>query len=454
MAGAPIDPLLVRRRAPSAAPPEAPPPRPRARMAVVVASMVVLGGVAAGAAAATRDRDSSPGSGDVAGSAPATPTSTTPASAAAVPATTPPTTTPTTTVTTTLAATASPTTLGTLPPVAVSSDQLRMQLADSVGNGISPKSVVATGTGYVLAQNMMYSHTITVYGPDGALVKTLSDEVPRSMLGLAGTGTVRGAPVEAAISADRRHAWISNYSMYGEGFGPEGTDTCSPDTGYDDSYVYRVDLDQLVIDQAVKVGAVPKYVATTPDGRYVLVSNWCSYSLSVIDTSTATEVRRIALDRYPRGIVVSPDSRVAYVTAMGADRIAAVDLQTFGLSWIDGVGDGPRHLLLDPGGRFLHVTLNAEGRIATIDLATRQVVRRAAVGQEPRTMDMSPDGTALYVVAYGADQVVKLRASDLEVLQRVDTPPRPIGVTYERARGRVWVACYSGTILLFDERPS
>ena len=32
----------------------------------------------------------------------------------------------------------------------------------------------------------------------------------------------------------------------------------------------------MAVDQVIQVGLVPKYVATTPDGRYVLVSNWCS----------------------------------------------------------------------------------------------------------------------------------------------------------------------------------
>jgi YVTN family beta-propeller protein len=41
------------------------------------------------------------------------------------------------------------------------------------------------------------------------------------------------------------------------------------------------------------VGKVPKYVATTPDGKYVLVSNWCSYNLSVIDVATHNVVKEL-----------------------------------------------------------------------------------------------------------------------------------------------------------------
>ena len=40
------------------------------------------------------------------------------------------------------------------------------------------------------------------------------------------------------------------------------------------------------IDQVIPVGAVPKYVAVTPDDKTVLVTNWCSWDLSVIDVAT------------------------------------------------------------------------------------------------------------------------------------------------------------------------
>ena len=53
------------------------------------------------------------------------------------------------------------------------SDKRTLALSHTIGGAISPKSVVASRTGLVFAQNMMYRHTITVYSSDGALVKTI-----------------------------------------------------------------------------------------------------------------------------------------------------------------------------------------------------------------------------------------------------------------------------------------
>ena len=68
--------------------------------------------------------------------------------------------------------------------------------------------------------------------------------------------------------------------MYGKGFNREGTDKCNPGNNYDRSFLYRIDTQSWSIDAAYKVGVVPKVVEVSPDNKYVLVSNWCSYDLS------------------------------------------------------------------------------------------------------------------------------------------------------------------------------
>ncbi|MGZ4665010.1 MAG: YncE family protein [Frankiaceae bacterium] len=345
---------------------------------------------------------------------------------------------------------------GSAPAPNVPTSQRRLRLVKTVDvPHLSSKSVVASGTGLFFAQNMMYEHTISVFDGTGALVRTIPDSVDLAKFGVsAHPGISRGAPVEAAFSPDRRFAYVSNYSMYGAGFGPEGQDSCSPSSGYSDSYLYRIDVSTLAVDQVIRVGAVPKYVATSPDGKLVLVSDWCSYALSVVDTGSAREIKRIPLGPYARGIAVTPDSGTAYVAVMGDTRIAAVNLRTYAVGWINGVGSGPRHLVLDPAGRYLYVTLNGEGDVAKVDLRTGLVVARVATGQAPRSMAISADGQSLYVVNYSSGTMSKVNAATMQVVQTVDTGYHPIGVTYDPQSGNVWVANYSGTLMIFAEDPS
>ncbi len=247
-----------------------------------------------------------------------------------------------------------------VPPPGPPTPDRTMSLLKSVGGDISPKSVVASGRGQIFAENMMYNHSITVYGSDGELLKTIPDTVDLAAFGhpeYTG-GSYQGAPVEAAFTPDGRYAYVSNYAMYGKGFGPEGTDSCTASSKIDSSFLYRVDTQTLAIDQVIGVGRVPKYVAVTPDGSTVLVSNWCSMDLSVVDTATAKEVKRIPLGPHPRGIAVAADGSVAYVAIMGGSDVAKIALPDLSVGWIRGVGGAPRHLVLTPDGA--HVAGHAQ----------------------------------------------------------------------------------------------
>lgn len=341
----------------------------------------------------------------------------------------------------------------TLPSDGKTAAQRTLTKATTItAGGPRPKSVVYSGGEYFFAQNMMYAHTMTVYDRKFQLIKTISDTVNPSQFGFAQyNGEYKGAPVEAAFSPDGKYAYVSQYQMYGKGFDNPGSDNC-PGTKKDDSFVYRVDTTKLVVDQLIKVGAVPKYVAVTPDGKYVLVSDWCGYDLSVIDRAKGVEIKRIPMGRFPRGIAVSADSSTAYVAVMGSTEIKVVNLRDFSTSVIASVGDGPRHLVISPDGKWLYATLNGDGKVAKIDLATRTVVARKATGKAPRSMAISNDGTALYVVNYSDDTMSKVATADMSVLQTLPTNHHPIGITYDPWARTVWVACYSGSIVVFQDR--
>jgi len=286
------------------------------------------------------------------------------------------------------------------------------------------------------------------------LRRTIPDSVVFSRFGIPGhPGVSRGAPVEAAITPDKSHMWVSNYSMYGVGFGPEGSDTCTAGTGYadgyTDSYLYRVSVKSLAIDAVAKVGWVPKYVAVSPSGRWVLATNWCSYDLSIVSAATAHEVARIPIGAYPRGIAISPDSHYAYIAVMGGDSLSVVNLQTRRVVGSIYTGSNPRHVVISPTGQFLYVTLNSPGDVVKILRSTGRILGIVHTGVDCRSLAISSNGTTLYVVNYLSNTMSMVRARDLKILQTVPTGQHPVGITYDPATGHVWVAVYTGQIMIF-----
>ena len=350
---------------------------------------------------------------------------------------------------------------------AVRSDEKVLEPVARLTGRLTPKSIVASGTGLYFAQNVMYQHTISVFDATKRLVETLEDTVDLRAFGYDVPGEIyRGAPVEAAFTSDASHVFVSNYRMYGPGYDPRaGGDMCEKDRG-ERSFVYRIDTETLVIDGVYEAGPMPKFMAVTPDDRLLLVSNWCGYDVSVIDLESHETLVEVEVGRYPRGIAVTGDGTTVYVAVMGSTEIAVIDLaavtagvtrlgsdgEPAGLSYFEDVGDQPRHLVLSPDDEVLYVTLNGEDAVVALDADTGQELLRVRTGTQPRSMDISDDGTALYVVNYRSDTFTKLRASDLAVLQTLDTAPRPIGITYDSFNDEVWVSAYSGVIHVYTEQ--
>lgn len=281
-------------------------------------------------------------------------------------------------------------------------------------------------------------------------MKTVSDSVQLSKFGYSKYSSIfRGAPVEGSYSPDGKYLYVTNYAMYGKGYNREGHDTCSPASHYDTSFLYRIDLNSYEIDFIYPVGSVPKVVEVTPDNKYVLVSNWCSYDLKVISIEDQKTIKTIKIGRYPRGIAISSDSKTAYIAEMGGSRIHVINLENFTVSYIP-IGANPRAIVLSPDNSMMYVTMNLSGKVASWNLLENKVGKSVRTGKAARSLAISNDGTSLFVVNFSSDTVSKLRTRDMKILQTIKVCNEPIGVTFDTPTQRTWVACYGGSIKVFD----
>jgi YVTN family beta-propeller protein len=332
----------------------------------------------------------------------------------------------------------------------VTTEQTKLTLIKTITGAIAPKSVQSSGNGLVSAHNMMYRHSVTIYDAETLELKsTVADSVELSKFGFTKySGVYKGAPVEGAYSPDGKYLYFTNYAMYGKGFNKEGHDTCSPASGFDSSYLSRINLTNNKIDAVYPVGSVPKVVKVTPDNKYILVSNWCSYTVTIISVETQKTVKSIKIGRYPRGISISSDSKFAYVAEMGGNRIHRINLEDFSVEFIP-IGSNPRAIELSPDNSTLYATLNISGKVIAWDLAANKAIKTVATGKSARSLAISTDGSALFVVNFRSGTLSKVRTSDMKVIQNIKVCSEPIGVTYDPINSRTWVACYGGSIKVF-----
>lgn len=314
----------------------------------------------------------------------------------------------------------------------------------------APKSIVHSGTGLFFSQHMMYRHKIVVHNRKFEVVKEIKDRIHPRKYGLQGDSSLLGGPVECTFSHEGRYAWVSNYTMIGKGFRHPGCDACSGKQ-YDSSFVYKINTKTFQIENIVAAGAVPKFMAAAPNNKYLLVSNWSSGDISVIDLKTEKQLKKIRVGTHPRGIAISRDSKIAYIAIMGSSRLVKLNLDNFSKENIEDVGKSPRHLVLSPNNQFLYISLNGESRIARLNLQTREI-EKIKTGRLPRSMEISDDGRFLYVVNYGENTLSKIDLISFKVVDKIETKSKPIGITVDNEKGRIWVACYSGPIQVFKDK--
>ena len=322
-------------------------------------------------------------------------------------------------------------------------------LVKEISGKLTPKSVVYSGNGLFFAQNMMYKHTVRVYNSDYELVKSISDKINLKDFG-GEDKELSGAPVEAAFSHKGKYAWVSNYNMTGEDYTKPGCDACRGD-GYDNGFVYKINTESLEIENIIEVGAIPKYMAVSSDNKKLLVSNWTSGDVSIIDLDTEKEIKRISVGIHPRGIAITKDCSKAYITIMGSSRIVEINLRDYSKKSISDVGRAPRHLCIDDEKNVLYATINGEGKLIKIDLNSNSIVASRRTGRAPRTMVLSKDKKYLYVVNYLSNTLSKVSTETFEEMEEVPTNSKPIGVTFSEKNNEVWVACYSGSLIVFKD---
>ncbi len=322
---------------------------------------------------------------------------------------------------------------------------------DVIKGGISPKSVVSSGTGVFAAQNMMYRHSVTLYDESGRLIAKIKDNVNLEDFGFEGykSKNYLGGPVEAVFSGRGRYLWVSQYSMIGKEFKNPGCDACTGKS-YDPSFVYKINTITREVENVIEVGAVPKFMAITADESKILVTNWSSSDVSIIDVNEEKEIRRIEVGSHPRGIAIKSDGSEAFVTIMGSTKIARINLSNFETTYITDVGKAPRHLALSSDDKTLYCSVNSSNKVVKINLEDngRQV---CYTNSGPRSMVLSDDQRFLYVVNYFSNTFTKIQTDSMIVKEVVKTSKHPIGICGNWDTGEIWVACYSGSIEIFRD---
>jgi len=273
-----------------------------------------------------------------------------------------------------------------------------------------------------------------------------------------------GKPVESEISHGK-FLWVPYYRR---DFDRGAT---SP------SAVAIVDIATNEILRVMPTGPIPKYVAASPDGNWVVIAHWGDNTLGVIDTSSgdpqtfAYREERLVVESVLsqkglagtnrdsscgfclRGTTFTTDSKTLLVARMGGGGIAGFDVATWTYQGtIGGEQPTPRHLVASPDGKWLYFTSNKSGYVSKIPMQTALAKLREAKGQTleiddwasvhvgsgARTVELSPDGRYLFVALNGRAEVAVVETEGLEVVSRVRTDSYAVGLALSPDGKQLW----------------
>lgn len=256
-------------------------------------------------------------------------------------------------------------------------------------------------------------------------------------------------PVEANFSHGGRYLWVSWHN--GDGvivWDLEDDNAFANDTSTRTATV-RIDTTTKKIKlKYIYTGSTPKVITPTHDGKYMLVSNWHSYTISFIAIASAKSmdwrvVKDVKVDAIPRGMSISDDNSKAYIALMGGGRVTEINLSDFSIIASYAVGAAPRHIISKADTLFL--SLNAGQKVLQFSTTEKKIIRSVVTDASPRTIEFNPDKTLLFVANYKGNTVQVFNASTLAFLHSFESAGAPIGLAiYQEGENlEVWVGKYN-----------
>lgn len=174
------------------------------------------------------------------------------------------------------------------------------------------------------------------------------------------------------------------------------------------------------------IAALPITGARAADvSRLVFIPSTDTPTVTAIDTSTDTIVRRIAVAAPPHQLAISASLSLLLTANPDEKAISVVDLNTDTPAEAIAVDMSPEHIQLDPNGRTLAVGNYEGGAILLVDLGAKRVTARIDGFRGPHHLAFAPDGRTLYVGNLNADTVSIVDVASALVTKEIEVTAPP-----------------------------
>lgn len=127
-----------------------------------------------------------------------------------------------------------------------------------------------------------------------------------------------------------------------------------------------------VLVTAVPVGSTPHNISASNSGRWIAASDRFSEQVSIIDSASLTEIKRVFTGRRPHDLAWSPDDSLLYVTQEDETFISVIDTSSWRVVSRIGVGTPQHDLAISPDGSEIWVTSFGYKGLIIVDRAAQK----------------------------------------------------------------------------------
>lgn len=213
-----------------------------------------------------------------------------------------------------------------------------------------------------------------------------------------------------------------------------------------DNTVTPLDLSQdpPQADAPIQVGASPRAIAITNDGKTAYVVNSGDNTVTPIDLTTrpAKPGDAIPVGIYPVSLSLLSDDTKAYVCNAGGASVTPLDLTKTPAKaeTVLPVGPSPRAIVFAPTGKAYVVNSIPSGVVTLFDTETGSIESSLPVGNCPVSITLTPNGQKAYVGNYGDGTVTPITLLDNIVESSVYVGDAPCSLACTSDGTKVYIA--------------
>ena len=191
-------------------------------------------------------------------------------------------------------------------------------------------------------------------------------------------------------------------------------------------------------------GTDPEQFAVSIDGTRLFISNEDAGTASIVDTVSGTIITTLTVGIEPEGVTISPDGRWVYVTAETSNTVSVIDTQSNNVVATFMVGARPRDAAFSPDSARAYVTAELGRTLSVVDTKTHSVIRTIELpqgdGVKPMGVLVSNDGRKVYVANGRANSVSVIDGNNDQVLATIPVGNRVWGLAMTRDGKKIYAA--------------